>query len=658
MTVEKIKILIVEDESIVAADLKHTLIKLNYQVAAVLRTGEEALQKISEEIPDLVLMDIMLSGKLTGIDTVQKMKENYDIPVIYLTAYADETTIQNAKLTEPYGYLLKPFDERTLHFSIEMALYKHKTDHKLKESEERYRNLVENSPIAIGIHSDGKIVFVNSAGVKLFGAISSENLIGKPIMDLVMPSFRDMVRERIKHVAVNISKLEPMEEKLMRLDGTELDVEVTTLGTQFEGKPAVQMIIRDISEVKKRERIHLATSRILQSVNFSDSLEQQYNYLAKTLIDFVVLKNFSIVLHNKPENSISYEYFNDEFDERPSPRKFSNGLIEYTINSARSQLLNKAAISELLKKNEVSLFDKLPAVWMGVPIPISENLTLVFVFKEYFNERYLTEKELELINAVTLPLTRAIERKMIEEENKLTLEKLEESNQTKDNFFSIVSHDLRSPFNSIIGFTEILKQDFDELSKDELKTYINSIYDTSKQINNLLNNLLQYSKFKLGKFEFIPAAIDLKNTIAKNVDILKGSILKKEIKVREDIAENLNVCADENMINSILLNLLTNAIKFSHRGGIINLKAFNTGKSAQIEIKDFGVGMDELTLNKIFKLDSKKVIPGTENELGTGLGLLLVKEFTEKHGGSIYVESKAGKGSTFSITLPLAKNSK
>jgi signal transduction histidine kinase len=371
-----------------------------------------------------------------------------------------------------------------------------------------------------------------------------------------------------------------------------------------------------------------------------------------------VLKNFSIVLHNKPENSISYEYFNDEFDERPSPRKFSNGLIEYTINSARSQLLNKAAISELLKKNEVSLFDKLPAVWMGVPIPISENLTLVFVFKEYFNERYLTEKELELINAVTLPLTRAIERKMIEEENKLTLEKLEESNQTKDNFFSIVSHDLRSPFNSIIGFTEILKQDFDELSKDELKTYLNSIYDTSKQINNLLNNLLQYSKFKLGKFEFIPAAIDLKNTIAKNVDILKGSILKKEIKVREDIAENLNVCADENMINSILLNLLTNAIKFSHRGGIINLKAFNTGKSAQIEIKDFGVGMDELTLNKIFKLDSKKVIPGTENELGTGLGLLLVKEFTEKHGGSIYVESKAGKGSTFSITLPLAKNSK
>ncbi len=295
----KIKILVVEDESIVGIDLKQTLVRLNYQVIDVVRSGEDAIKKAIEEKPDIILMDIMLGGKISGIEAVHRINQKIDVPVIYLTAYADEKTIQSAKLTDPSGYIIKPFEERSLHSSIEIALYKHQTSMKLKKNEERYRALVELSPVAIGIHSEGKVVYVNSAGLKLFGARSEEELIGKPIMELVFPSFRDLVKERVKRATLEKENLEAIEEKLLRLDGKELDVEVTAIPTEFGGKDAVQVVIRDISEVKKKERIHQATVKILQSVNLSQSLDQQYSYLHKTLMDFIEIKNVCFAFYDK-----------------------------------------------------------------------------------------------------------------------------------------------------------------------------------------------------------------------------------------------------------------------------------------------------------------------------------------------------------------------
>ena len=654
---KKIKVLVVEDESIVGVDLKQTLIKLNYQVLDVVRTGEDAIKIAIEKKPDVILMDIMLSGKISGIEAVKRIKEDIDVPVIYLTAYADDKTIQSAKLTDPFGYILKPYDEGDLHSSIEMAIYKHETNTKLKESEERYRALVELSPIAIGIHSEGKVVYVNSAGVKLFGAKSEKELIGKPIMELVLPSFRDLLKDRVKRATSKKENLEPIEEKLIRLDGEELDVEVSAIPTEFAGKDAVQVVIRDISEVKKKERIHQATVKILQSVSLSRSLDQQFNYLHKTLMDFIEIKNVCFAFYDKRSGQITFPYFTDEFDEKPLPRDFGNGLIEYTIKSSKAQLLSNDAIQELVEAKIISLKEKLPKIWMGVPLPLDENLTLVLVFKEYISEHYLSEKELDLINSISLPLTRAIERKMIEEDKKDTLEKLEELNQTKDNFFSIISHDLRSPFDSILGFTEVLKNDLEELTKEELKLYLDSLYHSSRHIYSLLNNLLQYSRFQLGKIEFDQKTLNLKKIIEKNLEMLGGSVLKKEIKIINQLKDDILVFADEDMVNSILLNLITNAIKFSNRGGEITISADCQNVYANISIKDTGIGMDELNLKKIFKLDAKKSTPGTENETGTGLGLLIVKEFIEKHGGRIKVTSQPSKGSTFSFTLPLASKS-
>ncbi len=136
-------IMLVEDEIIVAADVKYRLENMGYDVSGIVDTGEEAIEKAGEKRPDLILMDIVLKGEMDGIEAAQRIREDYDIPIIYLTAYSDEKTLQRAKVTEPFGYVLKPFEDREIQSAIEMAIYKHKMEQKLKESEEKYRKLVE-----------------------------------------------------------------------------------------------------------------------------------------------------------------------------------------------------------------------------------------------------------------------------------------------------------------------------------------------------------------------------------------------------------------------------------------------------------------------------------------------------------------------------------
>ena len=245
------------------------------------------------------------------------------------------------------------------------------------------------------------------------------------------------------------------------------------------------------------------------------------------------------------------------------------------------------------------------------------------------------------------------EKNILVEELTKAKEKLEKTNSEKDKFFSIIAHDLRSPFSGLIGLTEIIADDADNFTKDELAKMSNEINSSAKNLFKLLQNLLEWTQIQKGELGYSPAKLNVKGIVNQNINLIKNRIKQKSISVDLNIDETIYANVDENMLNSILRNLLSNAIKFTKKSGIISINAKKKDeRMIEIAVSDTGIGMPEELKIKLFSLDKKVGRKGTEGEESTGLGLLLCKEFVEKHSGKIWVESEEGKGSTFYFTLP------
>ncbi|RJP72391.1 MAG: PAS domain S-box protein [Ignavibacteriales bacterium] len=237
-------------------------------------------------------------------------------------------------------------------------------------------------------------------------------------------------------------------------------------------------------------------------------------------------------------------------------------------------------------------------------------------------------------------------------------EKLKELNQSKDKFFSLISHDLRSPLNSVLGFTEILAENHDELSNDEIKSFAENIHSLLKNLYKLIENLLQWSSLQTGRFEFNPMNINMHRLCREILELLSGNAVKKRISLINLIPPDLNVFADEFMIYSVLQNLISNAIKYTNPGGKIIVKAVTDDKYSTITIQDNGIGISLKELNNLFSIESTYSKTGTNGESGTGLGLILCKELIELNKGNIWVESEVGRGSDFIFTIPLSSEEK
>jgi len=231
-----------------------------------------------------------------------------------------------------------------------------------------------------------------------------------------------------------------------------------------------------------------------------------------------------------------------------------------------------------------------------------------------------------------------------------------ELNATKDKFFSIIAHDLRSPITTLISLSEVLKTDKDALSPEEQNDVLNSVYELSRNYLKLLDNLLQWANMQTGRLN--PKAEtfnvqDLANDVAQFYQVYAQD---KQIILRLASSEPMAVHADKNMVRTILRNIVSNAIKYTAPQGVVEIGISQTGRFAEVCIKDNGLGMTPDILTKLFDAGLASSTAGTANEKGTGLGLLLCKEFVEKNGGRIRVESERGIGSTFWFTLPLSLN--
>lgn len=229
---------------------------------------------------------------------------------------------------------------------------------------------------------------------------------------------------------------------------------------------------------------------------------------------------------------------------------------------------------------------------------------------------------------------------------------LEESNLAKDKFFSVIAHDLRNPFHGLVGLSQVLVEDYEVMDKEKIKRFHNLVYQSAKQGYQLVLNLLEWTRTQTGRMTFAPEKLDISRIITDNIRLAQSIAASKNIKIVNQTEPGLLVEADYNMIHTVFRNLLSNAIKFSHTGGEIVVNSKHDDKHIRIDIRDNGIGMDQKTLDNLFKIDISQSSTGTQGETGTGLGLILCREFVSRHKGDITVKSEKGKGAVFSVSLP------
>ncbi len=294
--------------------------------------------------------------------------------------------------------------------------------------------------------------------------------------------------------------------------------------------------------------------------------------------------------------------------------------------------------------------------------------TLMLRQKELENEKLLQENALQeehittqnlQISLFAVVVAGLIAFVVLKVRNEQTLKRLNaelnDANATKDTFFSILAHDLKSPFNSIVGFVHLLRKQAENLSKEEIKEFAELMFKSVSTTYKLLENLLAWARLQTGSLALNLSTISLDTIVHNNLKLLQETASQKGVQLATESNLAVKVTADENMLDTILRNLLSNAIKFTKSGGKVVVYITKYAYHVEVAVKDTGVGISSDRLAKLFLLTEKQSTEGTASEQGTGLGLVLCKEFVEKQGGTLTVESQEGVGSTFRFTLPLVE---
>ncbi|HNW50950.1 MAG TPA: tetratricopeptide repeat-containing sensor histidine kinase [Prolixibacteraceae bacterium] len=394
--------------------------------------------------------------------------------------------------------------------------------------------------------------------------------------------------------------------------------------------------------------------------------------LYEEAIDSCIFYQFNDILIDSYDGLAKLEYKTGNYQRAYDHKMLAVNLKDslYTVEKdeqyaelqTRYETVQKESEINLLKSEKMIQQNKLRKskfiTWTGVAI-IAFLLAVFYVGTIFYRQKrnaniQLTEKnrQIEMKNeqlaAMNLNITQMNEQ-LQESQIELT-----NANNAKDRFFSILAHDLRNPFHNIMGESYLLSKTYDKISTEERKKYASDILSSCEQVNRLLGNLLEWSKTQSKGISFQPVQFDFYQLVQNSLSVLKGGFEEKSIFLENRITQPMEVFADYSMLETVMRNLVHNSIKFTPQGGNITLSASIHNGWLQTAISDTGVGIEKENLAKLFQIDSNVKTRGTNNENGTGLGLVICKEFINYHKGEIWVESTLGKGSVFHFSIPVA----
>lgn len=424
-------------------------------------------------------------------------------------------------------------------------------------------------------------------------------------------------------------------------NSVEMNKKASGSGKVKSGFQADNSLLQKAGEAAKLGNLQGSFQDISGIIRTEKELEKQNNLL-KTLLDLLPIGVFMV--------------------EAPSGEPI-------VANMTAKQLLGRGIMPDASKSN---LGDIYKAFYSGTEIPYSvdempliqgmagvkshvDNMEVLRpdgtrILLEVFGSPVLNnegEVWASLVSFLDITEKRKAEESLINLNNEL-----EESKRTKDRLYSIIAHDLKAPFNSILGFSELLTEHISDYDTDKCREFGEHISSSARQSLSLLENLFAWAQSQSGKISFVPQQIALQPLIRESMSVLASSAKMKNINLKILQDTDIGIYADWNMLMTIIRNLISNAIKFTNDGGRVEISAISKENQTEIIVTDNGTGINEEIRNSLFILNNKMTAKGTANESGSGLGLILCREFVEKHGGTIWVDSEVGRGSSFHFTIP------
>ena len=636
-------------------DLNHVVSYVSPQVENILGyTPEEIKVKWTTLASDNPINEKAFRSTTRAIETGEKQAA-YQLEFVHkngkkvLVEAHEAPVVKDGKTI----FIVGSFADITERKKTETELLKAKE--KAEESENKFKAAFYTNPDAVNINKmDGEYVEINEGFTCLTG-YTIDDVIGKRSSEINIWSIpKD--REKLLDALQKFGIIENLESIFRAKDGRLIPALMSAKIIILNNEPHILSVTRDIAERKKLEKTKDVLFAISNKILTTNDLEEFFHHIFIELREIVDTNNFYIALYDDQSKMISTPYIADRLDTSIKTFPAKNTMTGHVIKTQKSMLINQTDFHELVKSGAVDLIGPPSDVWIGVPLFSGDKVIGVIVIQNYKGEKRLSREDLRVLEYVAPQISLAIERKKVVEDLKYALGRAQESDRLKSAFLANMSHEIRTPMNGILGFTELLKEP--GLSGKEQQKYIGIIESSGDRMLSTIHDIIDISKIEAGQVKLSFSYVNLSEQLEELFEFFLPEAEKKNIQLSVSKAlavKNATIKTDRDKLNSILTNLIKNAIKFTSSGKIefgylINEKVEQP--ELQFFVKDTGAGIPKGKQNAVFNRFVQADNESSRVYEGSGLGLAISKAYVEMLKGEIWLESEEGVGTHFYFSHP------